>query len=136
MSNTHQLNQQLVRPQDAPAVTIREAVPDDLAALERLAQLDSTRLPIDDPQFRSRNSGIFLVAEVADEVRAAYSLSEQRAIADPFHRTAELVELLRLHARQRDGNRGRRRRASRSTAPQPPGLGIGLLPTRLGGRAA
>jgi hypothetical protein len=126
MSNTHERNHQLVRLDAAPGVTLRDAAGDDLRELERLAQLDSAPLP----------AGPIVIAQVEDEVRAAYSLSEQRAIADPFHRTAELVELLRLHARQRDGNRVRGRRRRRSTVPQPPGFGIGFLPPRLGRRTA
>jgi hypothetical protein len=100
MSNTHhhngqpaRYNGQLVRLEaDAAGVTIRDAVRADLDALERLAQRDTARRP-DYPM---------LVAEVGGELRAAYSLSETRSIADPFHRTAELVELLEVHARQLD----------------------------------
>jgi hypothetical protein len=100
MSNTHDLNGELARfngellhlEADAAGVTIRDAVRNDLGALERLAQLDSARRP-DYP---------LIVAEVGGELRAAYSLSEARSIADPFHRTAELVALLELHARQVD----------------------------------
>jgi hypothetical protein len=100
MSNTHDLNGEIARfngellrlEADAAGVTIRDAVRHDLDALERLAQLDSARRP-DYP---------LVVAEVGGELRAAYSLSEARSIADPFHRTAELVALLELHARQVD----------------------------------
>jgi hypothetical protein len=100
MSNTHDLNGELARfngellhlEADAAGVTIREAVRSDLGALERLAQRDSARRP-DYP---------VIVAEIGGELRAAYSLSEARSIADPFHRTAELVALLELHARQVD----------------------------------
>jgi hypothetical protein len=123
MSNTPQANTLFVRPVDATRVCVRDAGHDDLAALKRLAQLDSTRLP----------TGPHVIAEVGGQMRAAYSLDEQRAIADPFHRTAELVELLRLHARQVDarqsnGRRGRQRRRRPSAAPQPPGFGPGLPP--------
>jgi hypothetical protein len=124
MSNTPQSHRLFVRPGvDAASVCIRDSGRDDLIALQRLAQLDSTRLP----------AGPHMVAEVGGQMRAAYSLNEQRAIADPFHRTAELVELLHLHAvqvdaRQRNGCRGRRRRRRRSIASQPPGFGPGLLP--------
>jgi hypothetical protein len=105
-------------------VTIREANGDDGAAIERLAQLDSSRPP----------AGPTLIAEIGDEPRAAYSLSEQRAIANPFRRTAELVELLRVHARQLDGTRGRR--MPQPSAPQPPGFGIGFVPGGLGRKTA
>jgi hypothetical protein len=100
MSNTHDLNGEVARfngellrlEADAAGVTIRDAVRNDVDALERLAQLDSARRP-DYP---------LIVAEVGGEVRAAYSLSEGRSIADPFHRTAELVALLEVHSRQVD----------------------------------
>jgi hypothetical protein len=98
MSNTHDLNGEIARfngellrlEADAARVTIRDAGRNDLDALERLAQLDSARRP-DYP---------LIVAEVGGELRAAYSLIEARSIADPFHRTAELVALLEVHARQ------------------------------------
>lgn len=114
---------------------IRDAVPADRGELRRLAELDSA-LPFaaGDPEFRSRNSGMILVGEVDGEVRAAYSVDERRAIANPFKRTAELVALVELHARQ--ANRARKRRRRRSVAPQPPGFGIKLVPPRPGRGAA
>jgi hypothetical protein len=75
-----------------------------------------------------------VVAEVADEVRAAYSIREGRAIADPFHRTMELVALLELRAGQLNGSGGRRGKR-RSAAPQPPGFGLAFIPSLLGRRA-
>jgi hypothetical protein len=116
MSNTHDLNGELARfngellrlEADAAGVTIRDAARSDLGALERLAQLDSARRP-DYP---------LIVAEVGGELRAAYSLSETRSIADPFHRTAELVALLELHARQVDtGMNGGAQAAVSSRSP-------------------
>jgi hypothetical protein len=104
-------------------ITIRDADPADLSELRRLAELDSALLP----------TGPMVVGEVDGEVRAAYSVDEHRAIANPFKRTAELVALVELHARQ--ANRARKRRR-RSVAPQPPGFGIGLFPPRPGRRAA
>jgi hypothetical protein len=71
-----------------PAVTIRPAFPDDGLALFRLAAIDSSELP---PQPA-------LVAEVDGELRAALSLRDGRVIADPFHRTQALVDLLRARA--------------------------------------
>ena len=70
------------------AVTIREAYPDDDAALRRLAALDS----------RSPLTGRVILAEQDGELRAALSLDDGTAIADPFRFTASLVALLRLHA--------------------------------------
>ena len=71
-------------------VTIREASFEDGDALRRLAQLDSAEVP----------SGRLLVGEVGGELRAAVALAGGAAIADPFHHTAELVDLLRARARQ------------------------------------
>jgi hypothetical protein len=71
------------------AFTIRNACPDDAAALRRLAALDSQR-PL---------SGRVLIAEVGGELWAAASLeSTARVIADPFRMTATLVAVLEQHA--------------------------------------
>jgi hypothetical protein len=94
------------RPALVPSsVTLRFGFPDDAAAISRLAALDGAdppRQPI-------------LLAEVAGELRAVVSLSDGSAIADPFHASAPIVELLRTRAAQLDhAGRGarRRRRAS------------------------
>jgi hypothetical protein len=71
------------------ALTIRRADLADLAALDRLAVLDSASAP----------TGDVLVAEVAGELWAALEIDSGRVIADPFRPSGELVELLRLHAR-------------------------------------
>jgi hypothetical protein len=119
MSNARLTPHERVLPSD---VTIRPASADDRAELQRLSQLDSARpLLAGDPEFRSRNSGLILVGEVGDELRAAYSVTERRAIANPFRRTAEVVELLEVRAKQLNGSRRRR-----SPAPQPPGSGLRL----------
>ena len=68
----------------APPVTIRHAFPDDSLVLLRLSALDSAAPLL----------GPVLVAEVDGEVRAALSLRDGAVIADPFHRTQALVELL------------------------------------------
>jgi hypothetical protein len=70
-------------------VTIREADAADLPALQAVAERDSARM-IERPA---------VVALTDGEVRAGLSLSDGSVIADPFHRTAELVDLLRAHAR-------------------------------------
>ena len=67
------------------AVTLRLGLPADVPALKRLAALDSAELP----------AAPLLLAEVSGEPWAALSLTDKRAIADPFHRTAPLVALLR-----------------------------------------
>ena len=59
---------------NSESVVIRPAVADDLDALRYLAALDSARALMGD----------VLVAESDGIVRAAYSIDEQRAIADPF----------------------------------------------------
>ena len=127
MSNIQRRQADFVGPTDHAQVTIREATGSDAVAIERLAQLDSTRRP----------EGPMLIAEVGSEPRAAYSVHEGRAIANPFKHTAELVELLTLYARELNGKRGNLRHGGRrSSAPQPPGFGTGLLPRRLGRRPA
>jgi hypothetical protein len=69
------------------AVTIREASADDAEALRRLAQLDSSPVP----------ATPVLVAEADGRLRAALSIEDGTAIADPFHPSAGLVSLLRTH---------------------------------------
>ena len=69
-------------------LTIRPADLADLAALDRLAALDSASPP----------TGDVLVAEVGGELWAAIEIDSGAAIADPFRPSGELVELLRLHA--------------------------------------
>lgn len=76
-------------PRGSHAVTIRAAHPTDHEALRRLAERDSAR-PIQEPA---------VVAQVDGELRAAVSVRTGDAVADPFHPTAELVDLLHLHMR-------------------------------------
>jgi hypothetical protein len=71
-------------------VTLRYSVAADREGLHRLAELDSRRTP----------SGPALIAEVDGRLRAALPLDGSAAIADPFHRGVELVELLRVRALQ------------------------------------
>jgi hypothetical protein len=70
-------------------ITIRLATPDDQLELYRLAALDSSP---------SLPTGQVLLAEVDGDLRAALSLDDGSAIADPFHFTLHIVELLRTHA--------------------------------------
>ncbi len=84
----------------ADAVTLRLSRPADERALEELAQLDCAR-PLHGPH---------LVAEVGGTLRAAISLTDGVVIADPFHRTTAVVELLRARATtQMPGQRAVRR---------------------------
>ena len=82
-------------------LTIRFAVPDDEAALARLAALDSNRTP----------RGAVLIAEVGDEPWAALSLDDGHAVSDPFRPSAEAVWMLAERARQlKTERRGRMQR--------------------------
>ncbi|MGH2851798.1 MAG: hypothetical protein ACRDLP_14420 [Solirubrobacteraceae bacterium] len=83
---------------DPTPVTLRRAWPGDAPALERLAQLDSSTRP----------AGRVLVAEVDGELHAAISLDDGAVVANPFRRTATLVELLRARARQLEAPSARR----------------------------
>jgi hypothetical protein len=84
-----------VRPR---AVTLRLGTPGDLPALKRLAELDSSELP----------ASPTMLAEVGGELRATLSLSDGTVIADPFQRTAPLVQLLLKWADQVIGDRSPR----------------------------
>ena len=72
------------------AITITRSTAADAESVWRLAALDDRRAP----------AGPALLAYVGGELRAAVGLADGQAIADPFHPTAELVEILRLQARQ------------------------------------
>ena len=71
-------------------ITIRHATEDNSQELWRLAALDDRRAP----------NGPALLAYVGGELRAAVGIVDGRAVADPFHRTAELVEILQFQARK------------------------------------
>ena len=73
----------------SPTISIRAATTGDGPALARLAALDSAPVPF----------GPVLLAEVDGRPHAALSVNDGRVIGDPFARTAELAELLRVHAR-------------------------------------
>jgi 2-keto-4-pentenoate hydratase len=70
----------------APTVVIRAARGSDGPMLRRLAALDSAAVP----------AGEVLIAESEGAVVAAHSPATGATIADPFRRTAEVVELLEL----------------------------------------
>ena len=71
-------------------LTMRLARSEDALALGRLAQLDSTLY----------DGSQALVAELEGELVAALPLSGAPAFADPFRRTAQLIDLLELRRRQ------------------------------------
>jgi hypothetical protein len=83
------------RREAAPAIrwqglTLRLATSADGSALARLADLEQTAQPAEP----------VLLGEVMQRPVAALSLSDGRVVADPFTPTAELIELMRLRARQ------------------------------------
>jgi hypothetical protein len=69
-------------------ITIRAATYADRAAIERLAALDDGRAPWDD----------YVLAFVNGELRAALPIGGGRPLADPFHLTEGVVNLLRVAA--------------------------------------
>jgi hypothetical protein len=71
-------------------ITITESTEADLPSVRRLAALDDRRPP----------RGPALLAYVGGELRAAVGLLDGQAVADPFHRTADIIEMLRLQARR------------------------------------
>jgi hypothetical protein len=93
-------------------ITIRRSTTGDEAVLARIAALDGGSAP----------EGDAMLAFVGGELRAVMPLDGGRPLADPFHRTAELVELLRYSV-----ERGR--------APRKRRLGIGRLPVPRAGTA-
>jgi hypothetical protein len=72
------------------AVTLRRYSVEDHGPLARLAALDSSKPPHQP----------VVVAEVGGELRVALSLSDGSLVADPFHLTGGVADLLRAYARQ------------------------------------
>jgi hypothetical protein len=101
---------------------IREAGPADTAAVRRLAELDSGRVP----------SGRLLVAEMDGELVAAVPLAGGPAIADPFHHTTAIVSLLGLRAAQLRGLVGRGTNGRRSRREPASAGGAAVEPTPAG----
>jgi hypothetical protein len=82
------------------SITIRRSTAYDAADIARIAALDSAHAP----------EGDAMLAFVDDELRAVVPLDGGPALADPFHRTAELVELLRYSVADGHGRARSRRR--------------------------
>jgi hypothetical protein len=76
------------------SLVIRALEERDSEQIARIAQLDSATIP----------AGDLLVAELGGEIVAALPLGGGRAIADPFRRSADAVELLHQRARQVGGS--------------------------------
>jgi hypothetical protein len=70
-------------------ITITQSTEADAPQVWRLAALDDRRAP----------DGPALLAYVDGELRAAVGLADGHAVADPFHPTAGIVDILRLRAR-------------------------------------
>jgi hypothetical protein len=81
-------------------LTIRSATAADSAALAHLAALDSSEIP----------AGPIFLAEQDERLIAAVSARDGAAIADPFTRSADAVEILRRRAEQVAGRAVRPRR--------------------------
>lgn len=74
----------------AGELTVRRSTASDRPGLERLAQLDSSSEPY----------GHYLLVEEDGELRAAVPATGGTPIADPFHRTDDLVAMLELRVRR------------------------------------
>jgi len=70
-------------------ITITNYTEADAPKVWRLAALDDRRAP----------RGPALLAYVHGELRAAVGVNDGHAVADPFHPTADIVDMLRLRAR-------------------------------------
>jgi hypothetical protein len=86
----NQLTQRKQIPGSLAPLRIRQARHADAAALERLASLDSSHAP----------RGDVLIAEVGDELWAAFSLEDGHHIADPLRPSADAVLMLAQRGRQ------------------------------------
>jgi hypothetical protein len=93
------------------AITLRLAGAADAAAISDLADLDSAAIPAEP----------VLIAEASGRVRAAVSLRDGAIIADPFHHTVAVRQLLLARAAQLRGDRKRGRRlfGRKGTATRP-----------------
>ena len=85
------------------ALMLRPAMSGDDRALRRLAERDSA----------SPLHGPVLVALADDDLVAALSLADGRAVADPFRPTAGVLAVLRDYAERSAGRRRERRRFAR-----------------------
>ena len=100
----NQLTQRKQIPGNSAPLRIRQAHNADAAALARLASLDSSRAP----------RGDVLLAEVGDELWAAYSMTDGRHVADPLRPSANAVLILAERGAQLHRGPQRRRSHGRS----------------------
>jgi hypothetical protein len=91
------------------SITIRRSTTGDAAAVARIAALDSGHAP----------EGDAMLAFVGGELHAVLPLDGGRPLADPFRRTAELVELLRYAVADERSRRRRRLRLGRLPVTRP-----------------
>ena len=87
-----------VRMTSPASLSLRHATAADGRAVAYLAELDEAE----------RLTGSVLVAFDGDRPVAAMSLDDGRTVADPFTRTANVVDLLRVRARQERSGASRR----------------------------
>ena len=85
-------------PMTSSSLSLRPATSADDGAVAYLSELDEAE----------RLTGSVLVAFHGDRAVAAMSLDDGRTVADPFTRTADVVDLLRLRARQERSGSARR----------------------------
>jgi hypothetical protein len=81
-------------------VSLRLCRVHDDPALERLAQLEGTRI----------RSGRYVIAEINGTIVAAQPLDGGTPIADPFRKTGQILPLLQLRVEQLAGPTGRHTR--------------------------
>ena len=109
-ADIHRLTGRRVSPAQPAAagrsVTLRFASPADQEPLARLAELDDSTPP----------THPVLAAEVDGQLLAALALTDGTVVADPFHPTTDLIDLLRARARYLGTPRIRRSRGLRAWA--------------------
>jgi hypothetical protein len=79
-----------IEPAELPELRVRRATAADADGIRTLAHLDDRRMP----------EGPYLVAEIGGEMLAAMSMPTGTVVADPFRRTADAADVLRLRAAQ------------------------------------
>jgi len=108
------MSNNLNRDEALAEVTIREAGLADGNALRRLAELDSARVP----------GAPVLLAEVGGRLRAAISIADGDVVADPFHPTQEVTDMIRIHAHAAGAIKANGRQRPAPSAPSIPGFPV------------